>query len=130
MAEHVGRFTPDDRAALLAQAEAARARAAELIAQALLIQAQLVEQLDRGASVSDEATVVRDELRSAVAEHARAARALGDSPETVVLQIKSTTADAVAAAYSQASAILPLQERLLREDLVSWTIQAYFGQAT
>lgn len=127
MAEQVGSFTPDERATLLAQAQAARLRAAGLIAQALVAQARFVEQRDTAAMASGEAASLRDDLRDAIAQHAQVARALGDSPESVVLQIKSTAADAVAAAHSQASAILPLHERLLREDLVSWTIRAYFG---
>lgn len=127
MAEYIGSFTPEERTALLAKAEAARARAAELIAQALVVQAHVVEQREATTAALHDSTLLREELRNAVAQHARVARALGDSPERVVLQIKSATADAVAAAYSQSTSILPLHERLLREDLVSWTIQAYFG---
>ena len=127
MAEYIGSFTPEERTALLAKAEAARARAAELIAKSLVLQAHAVEQRETTAAAIHDSALLREELCSVIAQHARVARALGESPERVVLQIKSASADAVAAAYSQSTSILPLHERLLREDLVSWTIQAYFG---
>lgn len=122
-----GRSSTFERTALRARAEQACRRARALTAQTLVLSANAQRQFqDAGARVSLSKDL-QDRLKGIVIQHARLARALDDTPEHAVMCVKEAAAEAIAIAKSKAGTIDLVDAQLLREQLVRWTVDAYFS---
>jgi hypothetical protein len=123
------RMNHTDREAIQESARRARESAHALAARALLIRSNASDQKMRAEELVAASMAIRDKLRAAVTEHARFMRQLGQTPELVVITVKEL-ADAAA---REVQAVTDTSDwriaRQLREDLVRWTIDAYYGAA-
>jgi len=113
-------LTPDERADLRARAQAARTRAREWIQRAAALNQEVERQrLHHQEQVA--ATVgMRKDVRGAVMDFASAIRHLGVLPENAVILAKDLVEESTRGQRSR-----DLVE--LRQDVISWTIQAYFA---
>jgi len=107
-------------------ARAARERARTLAARLLVLRSTATTKTLTAAVLVAEAKVLRDSLRATVSSHAQLMRELEEPPERVVTIVKELAADAARDAMTKASADW-MKVRALREDLVRWTIDAYYG---
>lgn len=120
-------YSSSERAALRARAEQVRNRARALTAQALVLSANAQRQFRDADAHMNVAKELRDRLRDVTARQARLARALEEPPEHAVLRVKETATEAIAIAKVKVGTIDPVEAQLLREQLVRWTVDAYFS---
>jgi hypothetical protein len=107
-------------------ANAARERARALVARALSLQAAASLTAARSTELSVEANAVRDELREGVVAHARSAFLRGELPEALVIDVKAMVEDAAREAFSAKRLLDWTQVQRMREDILGWSIQAYY----
>lgn len=67
-----------------------------------------------------------DRLRETVSRHARLCRGQDGPPEQTVLRIKQATMKAIAIARTKVDTIDLVEVQFLREQLVRWSVVAYF----
>ncbi|HEY3584923.1 MAG TPA: hypothetical protein VGL90_11160, partial [Casimicrobiaceae bacterium] len=72
-------------------------------------------------------TELRDRLRAMVVKHARLTRALGEPPEQAIVEVKTLATAAIDEVRAGRTKIDNRDAQMLRDDLVRWTIDAYFG---
>jgi hypothetical protein len=120
-------FTASERATLRARAEQARGRARALAAQSLVLKANARGHFKDAAARAAVANELRNRLQEITARNARLSRALGEPAEQTVIRVKEAAAEAIAIAKTKTRAIDPIEAQLLREQLVRWTIDAYFS---
>jgi hypothetical protein len=119
-----------EREALRESARLARSRARELAARALMLRAELgVAALTAQARVAV-AKEVRDSLRRSVFTYAHILRQLDESPEVTVIMVKSIATDASEDVDAGSRTIARERMRSVRDDLVRWAIDAYYGIAS
>jgi hypothetical protein len=68
----------------------------------------------------------RDDLRRAIAGHARLTRRMGDPAEQVVLAVKTAAEEALDDLWAATGRRARMHLPALRADLVRWTIDAYY----
>jgi hypothetical protein len=122
-----GSMTARERAALRARAEQARHRARALTAQTLVLSAKTQRQFHDAEVRIAVAKELHERLQDVVARCARLARVLDEPPEQAVLVVKEAATEAIAIAKTKAGVVDPLEAQLLREQLVRWTVDAYFN---
>lgn len=120
-------MSPRDRAALRAHAEQSQHRARALTAQSLVHAAKAQQRFRDAQARVAVASELRGRLQDVVARCARLARALDEPPEHAVLAVKEAATEAIAIAKTKAGVVDPLEAQLLREQLVRWTVDAYFS---
>ncbi|HTI63791.1 MAG TPA: hypothetical protein VL524_09765 [Gemmatimonadaceae bacterium] len=120
-------LTPAQRDALRADARDTRERARAVAAESLRLRSNAKEQrmsADSRVTVSKD---LRDRLRAMVVKHARLTRALGEPPEQAILEVKTLASAAVDDVRASVETVDTREAQALRDDLVRWTIDAYFG---
>lgn len=120
-------LTAAQREALRADARDTRERARAVAAESLRLRWNAKEQrmsADARVTVSKD---LRDRLRAMVVKHARLTRALGEPPERAILEVKTLASAAVDDVRATISTVDTREAQALRDDLVRWTIDAYFG---
>ena len=110
-----------------ARAERARTRARALSAKALVLHARANVHVAHAAAEVGRAKALRLRLREVVSEHAKLSRRIGEPPEQTVVRIKEAATEAVALARTKAAAVDPFEAQHLRDQLVRWTLDAYFS---
>jgi hypothetical protein len=116
----------DDREAVRESARAALARAQELAVRVLRGHADATANTLAADSLIVKAAEVRDELRETVAAHARFMRRLDVTPERVIMVVKEVATGAARDALAGHASDWATM-RTLRDDLVRWTIDAYYA---
>ena len=113
--------------ALRADARETRERARAVAAESLRLRASAkVRRMTADARVVASKDL-RDRLRAMVVKHARLTRALGEPPDQAIIEVKTLASAALADVRASLPTVDTRDAQKLRDDLVRWTIDAYFG---
>lgn len=113
--------------ALRADARETRERARAVAAESLRLRSTAkVQRMTADARVIASKDL-RDRLHAMVVKHARLSRALGEPPEQAIIEVKTLASAAIAEVRASVPTIDVRDAQKLRDDLVRWTIDAYFG---
>jgi hypothetical protein len=119
----------DRREAIREAAREARRRARLLAEEVLALRAKGEERLVAAEALVASSNLVLDDLRQSVANHAELMRLLGESVERVILDVKEVADEATHSVRAKNPFADRKKARELREYLVRWTIDAYYGAA-
>ena len=120
-------MTAAQRDALRSDARETRERARAVAAESLRLRGNAKTQRMTADALVITSKELRDQLRAMMVKHARLSRALGEPPEHAVIEVKSLASAAVDDARAGRSKIDTRDAQMLQDDLVRWTIDAYFG---
>lgn len=120
-------MTAAQRDALRSDARETRERARAVAAESLRLRGNAKTQRMTADALVITSKELRDQLRAMMVKHARLTRALGEPPEHAVIEVKSLASAAVDDARAGRSKIDTRDAQMLQDDLVRWTIDAYFG---
>jgi hypothetical protein len=115
------------RAALHAVARDARIRAQRCAELALTLQGEATRLRAASETLVAESKRLQADLQGAVTQYVRALRQLGERPERAIVLVKQMTDEAAVAVARDGAPTDRLQARSLREDVVRWTIDTYYG---
>lgn len=120
-------LTAAQRDALRVDARETRERARAIAAESLRLRTTAKARQMTADTLVAASKELRDRLRAMVVKHARLTRALGEPAEQVIIEVK-TMASAAEDDVREAGRTLDRRDaQTLRDDLVRWTIDAYFG---
>ena len=120
-------LTSAQREALRADARETRERARAVAAESLRLRTSSRAQNMTADALVAASKDLRDRLRAMAVKHARLTRALGETPEQAIIEVKSLASAAVKDVTTSRYRVDHREEQMLRDDLVRWTIDAYFG---
>lgn len=120
-------LTAAQREALRSDARETRERARAVAAESLRLRTSAKARAVEAEALVATSKELRDHLRAMVVKHARLTRALGETPEHAVIEVKSLASAAVDDVRASRTTIDTRDAQMLRDDLVRWTIDAYFG---
>ena len=120
-------MTAAQRDALRSDARETRERARAVAVESLRLRGSAKTQRMTADALVITSKELRDQLRAMMVKHARLTRALGEPPEHAVIEVKSLASAAVDDARAGRSKIDTRDAQMLQDDLVRWTIDAYFG---
>jgi hypothetical protein len=120
-------LTAAERQALRADARETRERARAIAAESLRLRTTSKAQRMTADALVGASKELRDRLRAMVVKHARLTRALGETPEQAIVEVKTVASGAVDDVRASTRTFDQHDAQMLRDDLVRWTIDAYFG---
>jgi hypothetical protein len=120
-------LTAAERESLRADARETRERARAVAAESLRLRTTAKARMMTADALVAASKDLRDRLRTMVVKHARLTRALGEPAEQVIIEVKSLASAAEADVRESFRTLDRRDAQMLRDDLVRWTIDAYFG---
>ena len=120
-------ITSAQREALRADARETRERARAIAAESLRLRTSAKVQRSNADALVAASKDLRDRLRATAVKHAHLARALGEPPEHAIIEVKALASAAASEVSAGRRRVDHRDEQMLRDDLVRWTIDAYFG---
>ena len=120
-------LTAAQRDALRSDARETRERARAVAAESLRLRTSAKAEVMAADAIVAASKELRDQLRAMMVKHARLTRALGEPPEHALVEVKSLASAAIDDARAGRANIDRRDAQMLRDDLVRWTIDAYFG---